>query len=221
MCLLYELGIHAARWLLPHRAGTGAASSAGFAARGCRAGCLGIFILAEVITPPDMVSQLMRAIPMCLLYELGIHAVRWLLPRQAGTGAASSAGFAARGLPRRLPGHLHPGGGDHTAGHGLATDGRPDVPALRAGHPRRALATCRARPGPARRPAASSAGLAARGCRAGGGDPAGGAVRRPRTCARDAGPGPCPEAPDPPAPARGEGVAGSGAPLPVRDLRRR
>jgi sec-independent protein translocase protein TatC len=27
-----------------------------------------------VITPPDVVSQLMLAIPMCLLYELGIVA---------------------------------------------------------------------------------------------------------------------------------------------------
>jgi sec-independent protein translocase protein TatC len=50
---------------------------------------VGIFILAAVITPPDVVSQLMLAIPMCLLYELGIHAARWLLPRQAGSGAAA------------------------------------------------------------------------------------------------------------------------------------
>ncbi|NEM46524.1 MAG: twin-arginine translocase subunit TatC, partial [Xanthomonas perforans] len=33
---------------------------------------VGIFILAAVLTPPDVVSQLMLAIPMCLLYELGI-----------------------------------------------------------------------------------------------------------------------------------------------------
>ena len=30
------------------------------------------FIVAAVITPPDIVSQLALAIPMCLLYELGI-----------------------------------------------------------------------------------------------------------------------------------------------------
>ena len=41
---------------------------------------VGIFILAAVVTPPDVVSQLMLAIPMCLLYELGIHAARWLVP---------------------------------------------------------------------------------------------------------------------------------------------
>ena len=42
---------------------------------------VGIFIIAAVITPPDVVSQLMLAIPMCLLYELGILAARWLQPR--------------------------------------------------------------------------------------------------------------------------------------------
>jgi sec-independent protein translocase protein TatC len=32
------------------------------------------FIIAAIITPPDVVSQLALAIPMCLLYELGIWA---------------------------------------------------------------------------------------------------------------------------------------------------
>jgi sec-independent protein translocase protein TatC len=34
------------------------------------------FIIAAVITPPDVVSQLALAIPMCLLYEVGIWAAR-------------------------------------------------------------------------------------------------------------------------------------------------
>jgi sec-independent protein translocase protein TatC len=34
------------------------------------------FIVAAVITPPDVVSQLSLAIPMCLLYELGIWAAQ-------------------------------------------------------------------------------------------------------------------------------------------------
>jgi len=34
------------------------------------------FIIAAVITPPDVVSQLSLAIPMCLLYELGIVAAQ-------------------------------------------------------------------------------------------------------------------------------------------------
>jgi len=34
------------------------------------------FIIAAVVTPPDVVSQLALAIPMCLLYELGIWAAK-------------------------------------------------------------------------------------------------------------------------------------------------
>lgn len=33
---------------------------------------VGSFVVAAVVTPPDVVSQLALAIPMCLLYELGI-----------------------------------------------------------------------------------------------------------------------------------------------------
>lgn len=35
---------------------------------------VGAFVVAAVVTPPDVVSQLALAIPMCLLYELGILA---------------------------------------------------------------------------------------------------------------------------------------------------
>ncbi|MDM4766332.1 twin-arginine translocase subunit TatC [Pelomonas sp. SE-A7] len=34
------------------------------------------FIVAAIITPPDVVSQLALAVPMCLLYELGILATK-------------------------------------------------------------------------------------------------------------------------------------------------
>ncbi|MBL0730256.1 twin-arginine translocase subunit TatC [Piscinibacter sp. HJYY11] len=43
------------------------------------------FIIAAVITPPDVVSQLALAIPMCLLYEVGIWASVLFLKK---TGAA-------------------------------------------------------------------------------------------------------------------------------------
>lgn len=49
---------------------------------------VGIFVLAAVITPPDVVSQLMLAAPMCALYEVGIIASRWLV-RGERTAAAS------------------------------------------------------------------------------------------------------------------------------------
>jgi sec-independent protein translocase protein TatC len=42
---------------------------------------VGIFVLAAIITPPDVVSQLLLALPMVALYELGIVATRLLAPR--------------------------------------------------------------------------------------------------------------------------------------------
>ncbi|MCA1713694.1 MAG: twin-arginine translocase subunit TatC [Gammaproteobacteria bacterium] len=42
---------------------------------------VGIFVVAAIITPPDVVSQLLLAIPMVLLYELGIVAAQALRPR--------------------------------------------------------------------------------------------------------------------------------------------
>ena len=38
------------------------------------------FIIAAIVTPPDVVSQLALAVPMCLLYEIGIWCV-WLIER--------------------------------------------------------------------------------------------------------------------------------------------
>ena len=34
------------------------------------------FIIAAIVTPPDVVSQLALAVPMCLLYEMGIWAAQ-------------------------------------------------------------------------------------------------------------------------------------------------
>ena len=36
------------------------------------------FVIAAFMTPPDAVSMLMMAIPMCLLYEIGIICARWV-----------------------------------------------------------------------------------------------------------------------------------------------
>ncbi len=44
---------------------------------------VGAFIVAAVVTPPDVVSQLMLAIPMCLLYELGIFLARFVTKTRA------------------------------------------------------------------------------------------------------------------------------------------
>ncbi|MEN9310199.1 MAG: twin-arginine translocase subunit TatC [Pseudomonadota bacterium] len=50
---------------------------------------VGIFIIAAVLTPPDVVSQLMLAIPMCLLYEAGIIAAKFVTPRKQADGASA------------------------------------------------------------------------------------------------------------------------------------
>jgi sec-independent protein translocase protein TatC len=46
---------------------------------------VGAFVVAAVVTPPDVVSQLALAIPMCLLYELGIFLARFFKPPEGQT----------------------------------------------------------------------------------------------------------------------------------------
>jgi len=54
---------------------------------------VGAFVVAAVVTPPDVVSQLLLAIPMCLLFELGLIAGRFVPPRpRAEEGGAASGG---------------------------------------------------------------------------------------------------------------------------------
>ena len=48
---------------------------------------VGIFVIAAIVTPPDVISQLMLAIPMCLLYEAGILAASMVVPRANTDGA--------------------------------------------------------------------------------------------------------------------------------------
>ena len=51
------------------------------------------FIIAAIVTPPDVVSQLALAIPMCLLYEVGIWAARLFIKHTtAPEDAAPAAG---------------------------------------------------------------------------------------------------------------------------------
>jgi sec-independent protein translocase protein TatC len=42
---------------------------------------VGAFIIAAVVTPPDVLSQLLLAIPMCLLYEAGLFLARFISAR--------------------------------------------------------------------------------------------------------------------------------------------
>lgn len=38
---------------------------------------VGAFVVAAIVTPPDVTSQLLLAVPMCLLYELGLLIAPW------------------------------------------------------------------------------------------------------------------------------------------------
>ena len=40
------------------------------------------FVIAAVVTPPDVISQLALAVPMCILYELGILGARYMQRNQ-------------------------------------------------------------------------------------------------------------------------------------------
>jgi len=44
---------------------------------------VGAFIIGAIFTPPDVLSQLMLAVPLCLLFELGIILARMIGPRPA------------------------------------------------------------------------------------------------------------------------------------------
>ncbi len=43
---------------------------------------VGAFVIAAIVTPPDVVSQLLLAAPLCLLYELGILAASLIKKRE-------------------------------------------------------------------------------------------------------------------------------------------
>ena len=51
---------------------------------------LGAFVVAAIVAPPDVLSMIMLAIPMCLLYEVGVLVVR-LFVRRAGAESADAA----------------------------------------------------------------------------------------------------------------------------------
>jgi sec-independent protein translocase protein TatC len=56
---------------------------------GRRYAIVGAFAIAAVLTPPDVVSQLLLAIPLCLLYEFAIIAIWFTQRRHAKTAPDS------------------------------------------------------------------------------------------------------------------------------------
>jgi sec-independent protein translocase protein TatC len=44
---------------------------------------VGTFVVAAVVTPPDALSQIMLAVPMCVLFEVGLFAARIVVRRRS------------------------------------------------------------------------------------------------------------------------------------------
>jgi sec-independent protein translocase protein TatC len=49
---------------------------------------VGAFVISAVVTPPDVLSQLLLAVPMTLLYELGLFIARFYTPKPADDEAS-------------------------------------------------------------------------------------------------------------------------------------
>ncbi len=58
---------------------------------------VGSFIVAAVVTPPDVISQLALAIPMCILYEVGIVAAQLFIKHTKAPAEADAAADKAAG----------------------------------------------------------------------------------------------------------------------------
>jgi sec-independent protein translocase protein TatC len=52
---------------------------------------VGAFVVAAVVTPPDALSQILLAVPMCILFEIGLIAARSVARRKAKEDAAASS----------------------------------------------------------------------------------------------------------------------------------
>lgn len=56
---------------------------------------VGAFVIAAVVTPPDVLSQLLLAIPMCILYEIGLLCARFVAKPQTRAEADAAADATA------------------------------------------------------------------------------------------------------------------------------
>jgi sec-independent protein translocase protein TatC len=57
---------------------------------------VGAFVVGAIFTPPDVVSQLLLAIPLWMLYELGLVLARFVVPAGAAAEAAAEGEAAAK-----------------------------------------------------------------------------------------------------------------------------
>ena len=51
---------------------------------------VGAFVISAVVTPPDVLSQLLLAVPMSLLYELGLLIARFYVPKPSDDDAGTT-----------------------------------------------------------------------------------------------------------------------------------
>ena len=56
---------------------------------------VGAFVISAVVTPPDVLSQLLLAVPMILLYELGLLIARFYVPKPSDEDAAADQSTSA------------------------------------------------------------------------------------------------------------------------------
>ncbi|MBV9955419.1 MAG: twin-arginine translocase subunit TatC, partial [Pseudolabrys sp.] len=57
---------------------------------------VGAFVLAAVLTPPDVISQMSLAVPLLILYEGSIWSVKIVEKKKAAADAAEAAGAKAK-----------------------------------------------------------------------------------------------------------------------------
>jgi sec-independent protein translocase protein TatC len=57
---------------------------------------VGAFVIGAIFTPPDVISQLLLAVPLWLLYELGLAVARFWQPQPKAEGEVTASGAGPR-----------------------------------------------------------------------------------------------------------------------------
>jgi sec-independent protein translocase protein TatC len=99
MTLLFAFGVaFQLPVLLTLMARAGLITSAGLISK-WRYAIVGMFAVAAVLTPPDIISQTCLAVPLILLYGISILSCRWVERARAKREAAEEAELAGGGKP--------------------------------------------------------------------------------------------------------------------------